>query len=255
MPIIQTTSHKIFYSHNRVKSNLHLLFVHGAGGSHLLWPGELRRLKTISCYAIDLPGHHKSPRPSCHTIAQYATAVSEFVEAMGLQQVVVLGHSMGGAIAQQLAITPPAWLSGLILVGSAPQMPVSPAILEQIHTDFPAVADFITKYGWAKQTKSLLKGMGRKMLLEQDPDVVYHDFYACNQFDVRAEVAQIQLPTLIIGGQYDRMTPLKQSNYLHEQIKGSQLVIIEGAGHHLMLEKPREVAQVVETFVKGLLAQ
>lgn len=255
MPIIQTPSHNLFYSHNRVQTNLHLLFIHGAGGSHLLWPGELRRLKTVSCYAIDLPGHHKSPPPGCQTIPQYAAAVSEFVEAMGLKQVIVLGHSMGGAIAQQLAFTPPLWLSGLILVGTAPKMPVSPAILEQIHTDFPAMADFITKYGWAKQTESLLKGMGRKMLLEQDPQVVYDDFYACNQFDLREAISQIQLPTLIIGGRYDVMTPLKQSTFLHEQIKSSQLVVIEEAGHYLMLEKPREVAQVVEKFVNGLLTQ
>lgn len=249
MPLAQTPSHKIFYSHNRVDSATEMIFIHGAGGNHLHWPGELRRLKRLSCYTIDLPGHHKSPLPGCQTLEQYAAAVTEFVETLNLTSVILLGHSMGGAIAQLLALGQPNWLAGLILIGTAPQMPVSPAILEQIHTDFPSMADFITKYGWAKNTQSLLKGMGRKMLLEEDPDVVFHDFNGCNQFNVKSQVAHITAPTLIIGGEHDKMTPLKQSRFLHEQIAGSQLAVIEGAGHFMALEKPREVAQVVEAFV------
>ena len=249
MPFIQTPSHKIFYSHNRVQSATDVILIHGAGGSHLHWPGELRRLKTISCYAIDLPGHHKSPLPGCQTLEGYATAVTEFIKEKELQSVILLGHSMGGAISQLLAVGQPDWLSGLILIGTAPKMPVSPAILEQIHTDFPSMADFITKYGWAKDTQALLKGMGRKMLLEEEPDVVFHDFNACNNFNVKEKVAQITMPTLIIGGEQDRMTPLKQSYFLHAQIEDSQLAIVEGAGHFMALEQPREVTRVVTKFL------
>lgn len=250
MPTIQTNSHTIFYSHNQVHTSSHLILLHGAGDSHLKWPREIRRLRTISTYAIDLPGHHNSPLPGCQTIEQYAAAVTEFVATMALEKVILLGHSMGGAIAQLLGVQQPPWLVGLILVGTAPIMPVSPAILEQIHTNFPGMADFITKYAWAKNTQALLKGMGRKMLLEEDPTVVYDDFAAANSFDMRQRVSQIKVPTLILGSRFDKMTPLKQSQFLHQHIDGSQLAIIEGAGHYMALEKPREVAHLVAQFVQ-----
>ena len=72
---------------------------------------------------------------------------------------------------------------------------------------------------------------------------------ACDEFDVMEHVGKIQIPTLLICGSSDRMTPPNRSEYLHEQIEGSQLHIVEGAGHMAMIERPDEVAGVLGGFV------
>lgn len=252
MPKLNLNDQTIFYTYNQVPDKPVLLLIHGAGNTHLAWPGELRRLSETAVIAIDLPGHGQSPPPGCTTIDGYADIVAEIVAAFGSPQTVLVGHSMGGAIVQTLAVRQPAWLTGLILVGTGPKMPVSPAILDQIYTDYPAVADFITKYSWGENADHLLRGMARRFILEIAQEVTHGDFVACNQFDSRQQLGRIQVPTLIIGGANDKMIPLKQSHFLKEHIPDAQLDIIEGAGHQMALEKPEEIVKLIGRFIRQL---
>ena len=79
--------------------------------------------------------------------------------------------------------------------------------------------------------------------------VLYGDFLACDSFDVMESVKKIQVPTLLICGSADRMTPPNRSEYLRDQIEGAQLHIIEGAGHMVMIERPDEVAGLLTGFL------
>ena len=72
-----------------------LLLIHGAGGSHLSWPAVLRRLPQTAVYTLDLAGHGRSDPPSYTSIEAYAQDVADFIEALGMKQAVILGHSMG----------------------------------------------------------------------------------------------------------------------------------------------------------------
>ena len=91
-----------------------------------------------------------------------------------------------------------------------------------------------------------------RRLREVDPRTLRADFLACDVFDRRADVSRIALPTLILCGDADRMTPVKFSQYLHEQIAGSQLIVVPGAGHMVMLEQPAAVAEAVAYFLTSL---
>lgn len=82
--------------------------------------------------------------------------------------------------------------------------------------------------------------------------MLHGDFTATNIFDIRGQLAQIRVPTLIIGGTADRMTPLRFSTYLHEQIIGSQLVSVEGGGHMMALEQPQVVAGAVQRWLQDI---
>jgi pimeloyl-ACP methyl ester carboxylesterase len=93
---------------------------------------------------------------------------------------------------------------------------------------------------------------GRQQLLNLDPDVIYGDYLACNDFDVSDRVKEIRLPTLILVGSADQMTPPNYGQYLHEQISGSQLVEIQDGGHMMAIEKPVEVTQAVARFLETL---
>ncbi len=76
-----------------------LLLIHGAGGDHLVWPKEIQRLPGTAVYNLDLPGHGRSAGAGRSSVDDYADVVQEFMELLALQDVTIVGHSMGGAIA------------------------------------------------------------------------------------------------------------------------------------------------------------
>ncbi|HAP32053.1 MAG TPA: alpha/beta hydrolase, partial [Firmicutes bacterium] len=93
---------------------------------------------------------------------------------------------------------------------------------------------------------------GEQYILQVPPEVWYADFTACNNFDILSDLLRINIPTLVLCGAEDRMTPLKYSRYLAENIAWAKLEIFDGAGHMLMLEKPDEVNMAVQNFLEGL---
>jgi len=89
-------------------------------------------------------------------------------------------------------------------------------------------------------------------VLSTQPATFLADFHACNGFDVMSRLDAIRVPTLVVGGDDDRLTPLKYGEYLATNIPGAVLKIIHGAGHLAMLEKPTEVNAVITSFVHSL---
>jgi pimeloyl-ACP methyl ester carboxylesterase len=229
-----------------------LVLVHGAGGSLMHWPGELRRLPGRTVYALDLPGHGKSGGTGRAEVGAYAEALWGFVEALGLPPFVLAGHSMGGAITLEFALRYPGRLAGLILVGTGAKLRVAPQILTGILNDFQGTTELMAQWTHDEHVDPNLLRLYIRRLREVSPQVIHDDFAACDAFDRRADVSRIVLPTLILCGAADRMTPVKYSQYLHEQITGSQLAIVPGAGHMVMLEQPPAVAESVAAFLSNL---
>lgn len=248
MPTINLAGQSIYYTDNRVKNEAPaLVLVHGAGGTHFSW-GELRMVKFAAAYSLDLPGHGRSQPPGRTSVAAYADDVAAFVAAMGLPQVVLGGISMGGAIAQTLALRQPDWLSGLLLVATAAHLPVADAILHHIQPDFHATMRLIAKLEWPKGTPDETVARSYQELANHDPALVYADFAACQAFDVRDRLSEITVPALVLAGDSDRMTSLTQAEFLAQNIPQARLQLIEGAGHMIPLARPQAVAEAVENW-------
>jgi pimeloyl-ACP methyl ester carboxylesterase len=226
-----------------------LMLIHGAGGNLMHWPGDLRRLPSHTVYALDLPGHGKSGGAGRAEIGAYAEVVRTFAEMLGLAPFAVVGHSMGGAIAIEFALRYPARLAELILVGTGAKLRVAPQIMTGILDDFPGTAQLLAQWTHGEHVDPNLLRLYVRRLREVNPQVIHDDFAACDAFDRRADVGRITTPTLILCGDADRMTPVKYSQSLHEQIAGSQLVVVPGAGHMVMLEQPAAVAEAVASFL------
>jgi pimeloyl-ACP methyl ester carboxylesterase len=222
--------------------------VHGAGGSRLHWPAQLRRMPGATVYALDLPGHGRSKGNGCETIDCYAEAVVAFLDAVAVNQAVIVGHSMGGAIGQVLALEASERVSALVLVGTGARLRVAPAILEGIRDDFEEAIDLVTWYAWSPDADPSLMELGRDALLETSPDVLLGDFVACDRFDIMDRLADIKVPALVIGGSADRLTPPKYARFLAEHVPDARLVIVKGAGHMVMLEQPEQVAEPAREF-------
>jgi pimeloyl-ACP methyl ester carboxylesterase len=83
--------------------------------------------------------------------------------------------------------------------------------------------------------------------------IVYHDFNICDKFDTLEKTHSINIPCLIIVGKYDKLTPVKYSNYFLEKIKNSELAVIDDAGHMVMVEKPLEFNKALENYLNNYL--
>lgn len=248
MPFAQIGEQALFYTVHGRKGPA-LILIHGAGGNHLHWPAALRRLPGATVYAIDLPGHGRSAGPGRERIEDYAADVVRFMDAVGVARGVLVGHSMGGAVAQMTALLAPERVAGLVLVGTGARLRVAPVILEGILQDPDSALDLITEWAWGPEADPAMVARGRQMMARVDPRVVWGDFAACDRFDIRERVGEITAPTLVITGSEDRMTPPKFGQWLTERIPGARFVRVEGAGHMVMLEKPDQVASAVREFV------
>ncbi|GJM42110.1 MAG: alpha/beta hydrolase [Ardenticatenaceae bacterium] len=250
MPMIQLHHAHLFYAQYQPKdARQTLLLIHGAGGSHLTWPAALRRLPKTAVYALDLAGHGRSKPPGRSTIEAYIQDVLDFIGALELQNVVVLGHSMGGAIAQMIGLSQSPAVAGLILLGTGAKLRVSPAILEAIQTNFENAVDMLNQYYWGGQQDPDIVTTNRRSMLACPADVMLNDFLACDQFDLRTRLAEITLPTLVISASTDQMTPPKFGQFLVEHLPQAEFALIEQAGHMMMLEFPEQVAQLAGDFM------
>ncbi|MHA2405565.1 MAG: alpha/beta fold hydrolase [Candidatus Hermodarchaeia archaeon] len=252
MPTISIKGKQIYYEING--EGIPLVMIHGSLCRHFLWKQQQSLSEVAKLVLLDLPGHGESePLEGRVTIRELAELVANIVEGLGLTEVVPVGHSLGGGIAIQLALNHPHLLKGLVLAGTGAKLGVLPAILEGLQTDFQVAIDLaIGQLGFASNTSSKVIEQVKSECLRCDPNIGYSDFAACNDFDERNRIQEITVPTLVLVGDQDQLTPIKWSQYLADKIPTSTLRIIKGAGHFVMAEQPRQFNLAIASFVKSL---
>lgn len=228
-----------------------VLVLHGAGGSNLSWPPQIRRLSGQRMFTLDLPGHGKSEGVGSQDITEYSKAVLEFIKALRLSSVVLVGFSMGSAIALSLALQYKKRVLGLGLFGSGAKMRVAASTLELTSnpSTFLSAVEKVIENSYSSDVDPRITELAIQQMAETRQAVLYGDFLACDEFDAMERVSKINVPTLLISGSADRMMPPNRAEYLRDQIEGAQLHIIEGAGHMVMIERPDEVASLLGKFL------
>jgi len=236
-----------------------LFFIHGSGSDHSAWSHQYGRLhKKYNIAAVNLPGHSRSGGGGESDVARYCLWVKNLLDILNLKDAVIVGHSLGAAIALRFAINYPQELAGIILVGGGMKMPVNPLILEFLKTnpaEMPAeIIDLICKFSLAKENRSKFSAPLQKSISRAKVDVLYSDLSACNQLDLAQELGNIKVPSLVICGAEDKMTPPDFSRQLAAGISGASLEIVEGAGHMVMLERPSEFNMILAKFTESIIA-
>jgi len=229
-----------------------VLMLHGAGGSSIHFSSMLHLMGQHGrrVVALDLPGHGSSaplePPPSPTDLLEaYRDLVAEFAERAGLGRFVLVGHSMGGAIAQLLALACPDRLESLVLIATAARLKVAPAVLEAIRHHFDRLPTLLAAVGYSPATDRARAARWAHDQIQAAQDVVLADFLACARFDLRQQVASIACPTWILSGADDLLTPPKLQEQLHQLIAGAQLRVLSRAGHFLLMERPDPAARCV----------
>ena len=224
-----------------------LLFIHGAGASPLVWRLQLMHFK--DALAVDLLGHPNGT--GCENIEEYAASVEDYIKTTAAKYPILVGHSMGGAIAITLALRHPD-LTGLVLVGTGARLRVHPELLSKINENYEEASRLIARWSVAPSSDPIIADRIAREMLRVNPNVTYGDFMACDKFDYMNDVSRIICKTLIIVGADDKMTPVKYSDYLHEKIVNSKLCVIPSAGHSVMLEKHRAFNDALRAFLDSL---
>jgi pimeloyl-ACP methyl ester carboxylesterase len=250
-------SGNLYYSLHceRGTENPPLVLIHGAAGTHLYWPPEIRRLSGYCVYAIDLPGHGKSSTlDGQQTIADYAGYLVQWLESIHIRRAVFVGHSMGGAIALNLAMDHPEYVVGLGLISSGARLRVHPELLKYAadRTTYLKAADLLVSCSFSSSTPPRLVELASKRLLETRQSVFSGDLRACDRFDVIDRLSALAQPTLVVCGEEDQMTPVRFAQFLANTMPAAQLLTIPHAGHMVMLEQPAAVADGLGAFLHGI---
>jgi pimeloyl-ACP methyl ester carboxylesterase len=233
-----------------------IVFLHGAGMDHSVWALLARAFSHhgFGVLAPDFPGHGRSAGPALNSIAALADWTATLIDVAGIKAARVIGHSMGSLVALEMAARHPAKLSALGLVATAAPMRVSDDLLGAAKANDHAAIEMISIWGYGQ--RAVLGGCeapgmwmlgGALRLLERAPSgVLFADLSACNAYkDALGAAAKVAVPSAVILGGRDMMTPLKNGRPVATAIQNCRLTVLETAGHMLMSERPNEVLRAL----------
>ena len=250
MPEITIGAQKIAYR-QQGQGRPGVLLVHGAGQSSVHFSELMGVLgQQTNTVALDLPGHGSSPAPDpmvqpADLLEYYRDLVAEFAEKIGLGKFVLVGHSMGGAVAQHFALSMGDRLEALVLVATAGRLKVAPMILQAIREQFQMLPQMIAAVGYSPAASSAQVAHWAAQQIQAPREVVLADFRACALFDVRERLGEISCPVTIISAADDRLTPPLLQDQLETRIPRSRLVRLTRAGHFVFMERPAPVAEAI----------
>jgi pimeloyl-ACP methyl ester carboxylesterase len=252
MPSTTISGNSLFYED--LGSGRIIVFIHGACENSMFWNHQKIMADRYRLFLVDLPNHGKSKAQEQPVeIIHYANIVNEFIANNCPDKVVLVGHSMGGAIALSAAITQPQRLRGIVLVSSGAKLGVLPSIREGLRTRFDeTVKTIVGPRQFASTTNLEIIRFVTNEMSKCKGDVASADYEACNNFDVRQKLRTISVPALIMVGEEDRMTPVPWSTYLKENIPKSKIVVLKQASHLPMLERPAEFNRHLADFTTSL---
>ncbi|HYK65642.1 MAG TPA: alpha/beta fold hydrolase, partial [Patescibacteria group bacterium] len=235
-----------------------LVFVHGAGSNGHTWHRQIDAFGAKhSPIALDLPGHGRSAGvEGLRTVSDYADFVAAFLDALKIRSATIVGHSMGGAIAMDLALRHRDRVDAVVLSCTAAKFNLTPDRIEGLRAIAMGRApQAFTTDAYSPKTIKENFDLIREGWMEQiktDPRVRYTDIVACSQVDLRDAIAKIDKPTLVIAGADDQGTTPADAQLIADKIRGATCKLIADAAHMANRERPAEYNAAIEQFVFSL---
>jgi len=239
-----------------------LIWLHGLGMSSELWRAQWPVFTPrYRCVAVDLRGFGQSSKPSAagaYAIDVLAGDIAAVIEQLALGRCHVLGTSMGGFIAQSLALARPELCRSLVLCHTAPHMSIPADVLatrlEALRNQpLDEYAQLVVAQACSARASAELRAWVASMLARNDQRAYTQVLSeGLSGFDVRGELARLALPTLVVVGEDDRVLPPGGGRELARLIAGAELVELSGVGHLGYAENPQAFNRSVLAFLDGL---
>ena len=235
-----------------------IVFLHGAGSNGNVFHRQLAHLgESHSPFSFDMPAHGRSSGvEGLPSIAEYADLLAKLLDKLEVKTAVVGGHSMGGAIAMDLAARYPNRVSALILLSTAAKFSVPKDAIQQWwsvmmgRTSQPFTTDAFSPKT-VKENFDLVRWTWGEQL-KTDPRVRYTDIVAVDKVDLRPTLEKIDTPSKVLVGAEDNITTLADAEVLGAKIKGASVQVIADAGHAMPWERPNEVNAAIDGFLGQL---
>lgn len=185
----------------------------------------------------------------------YVAFIEKFLKNAGIVQPVLIGHSLGAAICLSFAIKYGDEAAAIVPVGGGVRMPVNPLILDGLKNNPTETIAAIAKFSITKANRERFATQLADAISRTKSETIHGDFTACNRLELTSAIKGIRIPTLVVCGAEDKMTPPALSEYLRDNIPGARLALIPAAGHFAMLENPNEFNITLTDFVNSLPKQ
>ena len=239
-----------------------LLFLHGLGSCGQDWllqtPSFCSRFRVI---APDLHGQTDKPRKRV-SITQMTADVACLLDELGVKRTHIVGLSMGGCVAQQLALDDPARVRSLTLVntfarfdsgapGNALPLALRMGVLGVL--GLPAQARFVAARMFPKPEQAQLRILAAERIASNDLATYTRLILAIRAFDVTHRLREIACPTLVIAGDRDSTVPLRAKQFLAQHIRGARFEMIADSGHATPIDQPEVFNRLVLDFVESVL--
>ena len=247
-----------------------LVFIHGVLNDHSVWILQTRYLAHhgFNVLAVDLPGHGRSGGEAPSSVEEAAQCIEDLLDAAGVQQAALIGHSWGSLIALETAARLKNRITHLALVGTAFPMKVSPALIEaSLHEPMKALqmVNVFSRATLAAPPSAMGPGtwvygasmaLGRRVLASNPQVNIFHrGFVACDSYARGLEaINEVTCPVLFVLGDRDQMTPARAAKSLIDQAKtsGHHVTVVRvPMGHHQMNESPEETLAALKQFLGG----
>lgn len=233
--------------------DLPLLFIHGAGSSHFSWTHQLREFQTTHrTIAVDLSGHGNSEQgPSKASIGEvYVKEVASVVEHLDLKKFVLIGHSMGGAVAMSYALEEQFRKPiALVLVDTLPAFRIPRILIGLMIEKIKSAIAGLRVERSAVDREPLWSMVQNKTASRSIPRNLLRDFKAVRNFDVTHRLAEIDIPTLVMVGEDDDVFPIGDTLKFESALPRADIAIVRGANHSPHSENPEEFNRILRRFL------
>ncbi|HEX4729971.1 MAG TPA: alpha/beta fold hydrolase [Solirubrobacterales bacterium] len=238
-----------------------VVLLHGLGGDRSVWDDYLGPLGADRrVLAFDLRGFGASGSlPETTAMSEHARDVAAEIARRGAGPAIVVGHSMGGMVAQQLAVDSPQLVRALVLIDTLPgageeyremNAPLGEAFLEQGAGPVAEGLQATMYHPDSLERRPPFIEDVQRVFARTDPRKLWAAIQAINGYEVRARLAALDKPTLVICGEADLMLP--DAEWTAAEVPGARLVVVEGAGHMAPVEAPGAVLAEMQTFLAEL---
>ena len=231
-----------------------IVFLHGSGLSHIVWSlaEQFFSSKNYNVLSIDLPGHGNSDGPCLDSVEKIADWMEKVFDKLKLKNLILVGHSQGCLEILEYSSRYKERLKKLVFVGGSNKMPVHPDLIELAQSGHSDAVKLMMKWGY-EGSKKFIGGNPVEKIIQSPRDIseiLAVDLNACNNYSNGSEAAKvIDLPSMLIFGELDKMINLEAGKKFSNLIKNSTTHVIKGCGHMIMIEKAFEMREKILEFL------